>query len=534
MRAERRKEIEKQMANEATGSKGKGNPLFIVIAVLYLLTAIAFLFYVFKLNVIPANFLVAGIAILAVITLFTVPVLFSKKGKRARKIVASVVAVLMITVFGLGTYYLSSTSNFLDLITKRGTVVTEDFYVLVRAEDKPQETQTAETADGEATEEAQTEETSEESAEDSEEVKTDEVKEETVIAMLNGTTIGTFNSNDQMYSQAKIALQEKVSLEYAYDETVNSCLDKLLMGEHNAIFIPAASYQALKSEETYNIKEDTFILYTVKIEKETKERNKSVDVTKECFNVYISGADEGGIRSDVNMIATVNPVKHEVLLTSVPRDFYITLPSKEAKDKLTHAGLYGIEELMGALENEFGLDINYYVRVNYKALRGVVDAIGGIDVESQYDFTTSGMGRLNGTHFTVGVNHLDGDQALAFCRERHSFVSGDMTRNENQQAVLEAILSKATSSSAILTSYTSVLEAVSGNLETDMTTDEMSDIVKMQLKNMPSWTIRKNAIKGATGSDYCYSLGANASVVYSDPEEITKAVEEIVKTQMME
>ena len=419
MRAERRREIEKQMAEGSKGKKTKkgGNGFFTFIAILYIAAAAAFLYYVFKLNVVPAQYLVAGMAVLAVITLFTVPVMVSKKGKHGRKIFATIIALLLIACFGMGTYYLSSTSNFLDVITgKTATVVTEDFHVLVRADDKPQEVVDAIAAAAEATKDEDKEKKAEAKAAAS------KVKEETAMAMINGKTIGTFTSNDQMYSKAKNMLQEKAVVEYAYDESVNNCLDKLLWGEYDAIFIPAASYEALKSEETYNVKKDTFILYTVQVPKETVDRTKGVNVTKESFNVYICGVDEGGIRNDVNMIATVNPVKHEVLLTSIPRDFYVTLPSKEAKDKLTHAGLYGIEEIMGAIENEFGIDLNYYVKVNYKAVRGVVDAIGGIDVESQYDFTTSGMGRLNGTHFTVGVNHMDGDMALAFCRER--FVHG--------------------------------------------------------------------------------------------------------------
>ncbi|MBO5994885.1 MAG: LCP family protein [Firmicutes bacterium] len=515
MRAERRREIEQQMAEEKTTTKG--NALFIVIAVLYILAAIAFMYFVFKLDVLPSNYLLAGIALLAIITLFTVPVMMSKKGKHGRKIAATVVALIMIICFGVGTYYLSSTSDFLDDITnKKEKIPTESFYVLVRAADKP----TYETVKDKLPEDVTEEDF--------------KIDDEVRALVINGNTVGTFTTNDQMYSKAKIMLQEAFTVEYAYDESVNVCLDKLLSGEYNFILMPAASYKAFKAEETYNIKDDTYILYKVKVPKETVDHTKAVNVTKDPFNVYVSGSDQEGVRSDVNMILTINPVKHEVLLTSVPRDFYVTLPSKEAKDKLTHGGLYGVEELMGALENEFGIDLNYYVKVNYRALRKVVDAIGGIDVESQYDFYTSGMGRLDNTHFVVGMNHMDGDMALAFCRERHSFMSGDMTRNENQQAVLEAIIKKCTSSSTIMTSYTSILDAVSGNLETDMSADEISDLVKMQLKDMPSWKIKKNAIKGTTGSDYCYSLGAYASVVYSLPDEVTKAVDKIVKTQMME
>ena len=517
MRAERRREIERQMMEEKKPAK---NGFFVFLSLIYILACGAFFYFVLKLDVLPAKYLYAGIAVVAVVTLFTLPVMISKHGKHGRKIFAAILSLLMVAGFGMGAYYLASTADFLDDITaKKDKVVTEDFYVLIRRGDKPTAEALSE-ALGKTVE-----------ADSNGKYKmTNEIRG----VVLNGTTVGTYTSNDQMYSKAKIMLQDKFDVEYAYDESVNVCLDNLLNGVHNAILIPKASYQAFKSEEVYDIKNDTYILGKVKVPKETIDRTKAVDVTKESFNVYISGSDQEGIRSDVNMIATINPVKHEILLTSIPRDLYVTLPSKEAKDKLTHGGLYGIEELMGAIENEFGIELNYYAKVNYRALRRVVDAIGGIDVESQYDFYTSGMGRLNNTHFVVGTNHMDGDMALAFCRERHSFVSGDMTRNENQQAVLEAIVKKATSSSTILTSYTDILKAVSGNLETDVSQEEMSAMVKMQLKNMPDWKVRKSAVKGATGSEYCYSLGAYASIVYSQPDEITKAVDEIVKTAMMD
>ena len=234
-------------------------------------------------------------------------------------------------------------------------------------------------------------------------------------------------------------------------------------------------------------------------------------------------------RTDVNMIATVNPVTHEVLLTSIPRDYYVNLPSKGAKDKLTHSGLYGVQETIGAVEDIMGIDINYYVRVNYTTVVKLVDAMGGIQVDSPFDFTTSGMQSLNGHHFVKGINNLDGRAALAFCRERHSFVNGDMQRNENQQLVMEGILKKAASSTTILTSYTSILDAVRGNMETNMSTEEMSSLIKMQLKDMKGWDIQKQSIKGTNSWGLCYALGFSASIVDQDPEENARAVDRIVK-----
>ena len=507
MRAERRREIERQMMEEKKAKAKKGNGFFVFLALLYLAAAAAFIYFVFKLNVLPGKYFYGGIAVLAVITLFTLPCMFSSHGKRGRKVFSTIIALILTAGFGMGTYYMASTGNFFRDITAR-TVATEDYHVIVRTADMPGE-----------------EEWEEMSKED---------KAELVSAKLNGTTVGTFNSNDQMYSKAKAMLQNDYTVEFAYDESARDCMKSLLGEKHDTVLLPVASYEALKSDEEMTVENDTEILYTVKVPKETVDRTKAVDVTKESFNILISGTDKEGYRSDVNMVATVNPVKHEILLTSIPRDLYVTLPSKDAKDKLTHSRIYGLEETQAAVEEELGIDINYYVSVNYSALKRVVDAIGGIDVESQYDFYTSGMGSLNGHHFTVGMNHMDGRAALAFCRERHSFQSGDMTRNENQQAVLEAIIKKATSSSTILSSYTDILEAVSGKLITTMGQEEISSLVKMQLDGMPDWTVRKNAIKGETGTDMCYALGQYASVVYPLPGEITRAVDEIVKTSMNE
>ncbi|MDD7215543.1 MAG: LCP family protein [Anaerovoracaceae bacterium] len=492
MRSDRRREIQAQMEEDRKGEmKRKGNIFCRTISIIYTVLAAAFIALLAWLNVLPAKYFWAGVILLALASLFIVPVMYSRRGKKGRKIGATVVAFLLIGVFGVGTYYLADTIDFLGEITSIREV-TEDYHVIVKA---------------------------------------DAIYED--VSGLAGQTLGTYMDNDLNYSEAKAMLQEKVDVEYAYEENVGTALEKLYSGDYPAILISAASYEVLKGENSA-LETETKILYTIKVPVETGDHTNAVNVTKEPFNVYISGIDvEGDIstvsRSDVNMIATVNPVTHRVLLTSIPRDYYITLPSKNAKDKLTHSGLYGVQETIGAVEGIMGIDINYYVRVNYTTVVKLVDAIGGIEVDSPYDFTTSGMQSLNGHHFVKGINHLDGRAALAFCRERHSFVNGDMQRNENQQLVMEGILKKATSSTTILTSYTSILDAVKGNMETNMSTDEMSSLIKMQLNGMPGWDIEKQAIKGTNSSGYCYALGFPASIVDQDPEENARAVDEIVK-----
>ena len=495
MRSDRRREIQAQMeADRKDEMKKKGNIFCRTVSIIYTVLAVAFVVLLAWLNVLPAKYFWAGVVLLAVASLFIVPVMYSFRGKKGRKIGATVVAFLLIAVFGVGTYYLADTLNFLGDITSIRQV-TEDYHVVVKA---------------------------------------DFVGED--VSCLSGQTVGTYMDNDLNYSEAKAMLQKEVNVEYAYEDGISTLLEKLYSGEYPAILMSAASYESLKGEHS-ELETDTRILYTLKVPVETEDKTSAVDVTKEPFNVYISGIDaEGDIgtvsRSDVNMIATVNPVTHEVLLTAIPRDYYINLPTKGAKDKLTHSGLYGIQETIGAVEDFMGIDINYYVKVNYTTVVKLVDAIGGIEVNSPYTFTTQmmkGMPELNGITFVKGVNHLDGKKALAFCRERHSFVNGDMQRNENQQLVMEGILRKAMSSTTILTSYTSILDAVRNNVEINMSPDQMSAIIKMQLDGMPSWNIQKQAIKGANGTELCYALGFAASVVYQDPEENARAVDEIVK-----
>ena len=492
MRSDRRREIQAQMeADRKDEMKKKGNIFCRTVSIIYTVLAVAFVVLLAWLNVLPAKYFWAGVVLLALASLFIVPVMYSFRGKKGRKISATVVAFLLIGVFGVGTYYLADTLNFLGDITSIRNV-TEDYHVTVKADFAGED-----------------------------------------VTAIAGQTVGTYMDTDLNYSEAKAMLQNEVSVEYAYEEGLTVVLEKLYSGEYPAILISAASYEGLKGEHP-ELETDTKILYTIKVPVETEDKTSAVNVTKEPFNVYISGIDvEGDIstvsRTDVNMIATVNPVTHEVLLTSIPRDYYVNLPSKGAKDKLTHSALYGVQETIGAVEDIMGIDINYYVRVNYTTVVKLVDAIGGIQVDSPYDFTTSGMQSLNGHHFVKGINNLDGRAALAFCRERHSFVNGDMQRNENQQLVMEGILRKAMSSTTILTSYTSILDAVRGNMETNMSPDQMSDIIKMQLDGMPGWDIQKQAIKGTNSWGPCYALGFSASIVDQDPEENARAVDEIVK-----
>ena len=265
---------------------------------------------------------------------------------------------------------------------------------------------------------------------------------------------------------------------------------------------------------------------------------RHVDVTEEPFNVLVSGIDVTGdinetvSRSDVNMVVTINPKKREVLITSIPRDYYIELPSYGSMDKLTHTGIYGAEESIGAVERLLDIEINYYAKVNYSTITNLVDAIGGIKIVSPYSFDTHGMDVHY--HFEEGEIRLDGSQALAYCRERKSWVDGDMKRNENQQLILEAVIKKLTRGPVIVFKYPAILDAIKGTTETDMGKGDMTSLIKMQLGDMRPWNINKQAIKGYPDFAHCYSLGASASVVMPDEESLSSAVGAIQATSQVE
>ena len=233
---------------------------------------------------------------------------------------------------------------------------------------------------------------------------------------------------------------------------------------------------------------------------------KEVDVTKEPFNIYISGNDIYGniasvSRSDVNIIATVNPNTHKILLTSIPRDFYVQLHGTSGyKDKLTHAGVYGIDMSVKTIEDLLDIDINYYMRVNFTSLIKVVDAIGGVDVVSDYSFRAT-----TGDRFVKGTNHLNGKKALAFSRERKAFSDGDRQRGKNQQKVLTAILNKMLSSTTLITKYTDILDSLGGSFQTNMPASKIYNLVNMQLDKMPSWTFESYNLDGKGSSSYTYT-----------------------------
>lgn len=256
-------------------------------------------------------------------------------------------------------------------------------------------------------------------------------------------------------------------------------------------------------------------------------RASGIDPTTEAFNVYLTGIDqweaEKGLdleRSDVNMIITVNPVTKKVLLTSIPRDSYVKLHTAQQMDKLTHTGIYGVDETLNTVEDWLGVDLKYYVKMNFSGARDIINAIGGIKVYSPVAFDSS----LAGYHYEKGWNALSGREALFFARERHAFEGQDSIRVENQQRVVQAIIKRMTSSPALLTHYGEVMHAAENNLHTNMSYSEIRDIVKMQMSDLATWNIQSQKIEGEYDEDYVASLTqAQKFQIYRPSEESVNA-----------
>ena len=301
-------------------------------------------------------------------------------------------------------------------------------------------------------------------------------------------------------------LQEVVdSPDLSQVENVTDLADDLYDGNTEAIFVNEA-YSSLLEDTHESFSNDTTVIYSIDVKEEINDFAKQADVTNESFNIFISGIDTTGAvstisRSDVNMVVTVNPVTKKILLTSIPRDYYVTLANKGQKDKLTHAGLGGVENSVKTVENFLGIEINYYVKVNFTSLIKMVDALGGIDVESPISFVTT----TERFQIKQGINHMNGKVALDFVRERHALSGGDNDRVKNQQRVLSAMIEKAMSPS-IITNYSNVLDSISGSFETNMTTSEITSLVRMQLNDFASWDIEQIQLEGTgttmTGGAY--------------------------------
>lgn len=312
-------------------------------------------------------------------------------------------------------------------------------------------------------------------------------------------------------------------------------VEGLYQGRVGAVILNSGTISILADQEGYgDVSSRIRVLsqvVTLLPEDTAKDPEATVDVgprdlTNTPFVLYLSGSDTRSsyletAHSDVNILMVVNPNTKQILLVNTPRDYYVGNPAGNGKmDKLTHCGWWGPSCSMQALSELYGVDVIRYGRINFRGFETFIDAIGGITIYSDVAFRTT----HGGVFIQQGENYLDGEAALAFARERYHLAGGDNDRGRNHMKVITAVINKMTSGTTIISSYTSILESLTNMLDTDLTADEMSSLVKMQLDDMATWDILSFAVTGTGGSDYTYSApGQKLYVTYQDPESVARA-----------
>lgn len=466
------------------------NLIFNIIALISTILALIFCVYIYKLDMIPGKYLTIAFCVIGfiylILLLFTLP----RKIKRVIKLGCCILFIINGLLFGYGIKYSDKTIEALDKIS----------YDLAQKEDY--------------------------------EVKVLSKSNITDSNGLKGKKIGIFK-NDSYDDVVKYLKKDIEVTIIDYTDPVKFFED-LQDGTIDGVIASDMVYGLLEDDLSY-MKLELKGVHTVAIpvKGEIQEVVKVVDVTNTPFNIFIAGGDKTGsinkvMNTDVNMVISVDPINHKLLLTSIPRDYYVNIPGKgeNAYDKLTHAGYYGVQESIRAVEKLLDIEINYYAKVNFTTITKIVDAIGGVDVNSDFNFCKDGDTSIC---FKRGMNHLSGVRALAFVRERHAFNDGDVQRVKNQQKVIDAIIAKMTSSTSLLSSYTDIMDAISANFSTNLDRKSISRIVKAQLSDMRGWSSESQNLVGTSAmSNKCYSMaGMNLYIMKQDAKSIKSASNKI-------
>lgn len=489
-----RKKAEKRRQNRHLGGK--------ILAILQFILSVVFMGLIFKLDVLPTKYFIAASIILILLALICFLLQFRKHAHWAGKIISFIVILIMI----FGSVYVAKTIYTLNSVTKVKAYQTDKIVIGVLADDPA------------------------ESLGDAKDYKfgimagNDRSKVDLAITQMNNSLDSEIDTVEySSYSEQVQALYDGKIDAMIY----NQALDELIE-EKNPGFL-----EKVRIIDNFNVETEVYM-----------EDIPDLPITKEPFVVFLSGMDVYGeleqtSRSDVNIMACVNPTTKQVLLVSVPRDAYVEIPgiTYGEKDKLTHAGMYGIQYSIASMEEIFDLDIRYYVRINFTSLIMMVDALGGIDVESDYAFSAyykqydADTDTWSYYEYDRGMNHLDGVHALAFARERMNAAGGDYQRAKNQQKVIAALLEKI-KSPAFLTGYTGLLSSLEGKMDTNFTSQQLASLVKMQLNDGADWNIVSSSVYGISSQEYCASYaGAPLDVEVLDDDSID-AVKEVIDKLM--
>lgn len=459
----------------------------IILSVILVIFTGGLIYQIFKLQILPDNILIPIILVLILLTLiFVLLINFSTHGL-VSKILCSLMVVVLSAVYGLGNYYLYSTNTTLETVTDQKNRAKNTVSVVALNSSSLEN-----------------------------------------VNSLEGSKLGVLKTIGNEATKKSLTDLKKNNVAYTkktYDNMLGM-LKALYGGEVDAIVLNEAYRSNVCDLEDYtNFNNDTKVIHkTVYYTKENSSSLAVSDITSKPFNILISGNDSFGSldensRSDVDMLVTINPVTSTILLTSIPRDSYVKEVCNDyacnygVYDKLTHTGIYGVDTTKDTIENLLDIDINYVYRVNFTSMIDIVDALGGVDVTVPEGMAVSKFytnSNLEGVH--EGENHLDGKRALAYSRERKAYLDGDLQRARNQQQVLQAMFKKATSPE-IIKNYTSLLKALIGAFDTNMTTKEITSFIKYQIQAKPSWKFEQFVLKGDNDLRMSAELGSEVSVV---------------------
>ena len=464
-----------------------------VITIIVIMLSVVFMGLLAMTKMIPTIYmLIIGIVLAVIAAIIWLLVWHTRY--TGRFIGGTVLAVIMIAILAFGGFYINKTRSAISNISGETTEVTQ-MAVYVKSDD----------------------------AADS-------------VEATAGYTYGILSSLDRENTDGAVAhLNSQFGTEVQTKEYagLTELADGILNGEVNAMLLNSGYLSVYEDMDGYTdfstkIKE----VGTVDVESTIQSAEESTPIEPittanggKVYTIYLSGIDTRGemtakSRSDVNIIATVNTDTHEILLVSTPRDYFVPLSiSGGAPDKLTHAGIYGIDVCMDTLGMLYDIDINYYFRINFGGFVKVIDALGGITVNSDYDFDSK---NILGYHFNKGENYVNGEQALIFARERYAFQEGDRQRGKNQMEVIRGVVKKALSPE-ILTSYSSILSSLDGCFGTNITYEEIAQILQQQLTNGGDWTIVSYSVNGTGATEKPYSMSQKAYVMVPNYDTVNKA-----------
>lgn len=478
-----------------------GRVFGVIFSIVMIAATMYLLFNIIKLNVLPTKLLFLITIVFVLLDLIFILLLcFATKGV-VSKIICIIFALAVSLGSCLGGYYMSKTGGLLSSMTNVAKHSKNTVSVVVK--------------------------------------ESSDMKKK---ADLAGRSVGTLANINTTGSKKilKELTNSGISMEQKEFGSMTEMLESFYNGEVDSIVISESSRSQITDIDAYkDFDNNTRVVYQTSYKVENTDKANAVsNITTTPFNVLISGSDtRGGFdengRSDVIMVATVNPKTGTILLTSVPRDFYVTTAcdagdgcQQGALDKITHTGIHGTNTTKRTVEQLLGIEINYTFKVGFDTVTDIVDAVGGIDVNVEPGYECSNFLHAPGLSVHAGINHLNGEQALGYARERYAYSEGDRQRTKNQQQVLMGIVDKITSP-AIVTNYASIMDSMSDTFSTTMSSQEISDLIKYQLNSNPKWKMEQYMVNGTGDTLMCAELGNAAYVMVPDQSTVTTAKNKI-------